>query len=177
MPASLPQVAGRERAETVDGGSERAIRGTLPGVNDEPSDPAPVPRAGELNRALFDFVRAAGRTRALPVTLHVGRPGRPGGETVVADAAWYDAALRADLAELALSCVDHPEPFAWLTRSGALVAGDRDHEWCAAVRAAAGRLGLPELDFYVVTRQGWLHLASGSCQQWSRVRPSRRRAG
>lgn len=135
--------------------------------------PSALPRAGELNHLLFAFVSASGRTRALPTTLHVGQPRV---EVVdIPDSAAYDTALRTDLVERALSCLDCPAPFGWITRTGALIAGDRDHQWHVAVLSAAERLGLPDPDFYVITRYGWLDLRSGDLQEWHRVRPARRR--
>jgi hypothetical protein len=130
-----------------------------------------LPIAGHLNRAMRDFVRAAGRCRALPTLLHLGHPG--GEELVVPERPWYDHAARTDLVTRALDGLADPAPLVWLTRPGALDCTDADLRWHAAVRTAFGRHGLPLPGFHVVTRCGWAEVASGERHEWHRVRPTR----
>ncbi|HEX7738509.1 MAG TPA: hypothetical protein VF426_02545 [Marmoricola sp.] len=136
-----------------------------------------LPRAREIHIALDDFVAESGRRRELPTTLHLGRPS--GVHRAVVHADWHDAAMRADLVERTLSCLDiganDPAVFAWLTRPGSLEPHDHDHQWFAATAAAFASHGLDAPDFYVITRKGWRDLVSGEVQSWSRVRPGRTR--
>jgi len=137
----------------------------------EPERPTPLPRVSELHVALYAFAECAARRRVLPSTLHVGVPS-------IEDVPVRDpgtVALRADVVELAVACVAVAAPFAWLTRLGDLVARRDDHRWFAATAAAFATHGLGDPDFYVVTRRGWLDLATGERQVWHRVRPARLR--
>jgi len=121
----------------------------------------------ELSAAVRAFARECGSRRAVAAALRVGTPGD---DLVIPDQEWYDDALRADLVERALSCLDQPRPIAWLTRTGdCRLPQDADHAWCAATTAAALRIGT-EVDFFVVTRKGWMELRTGRSRQWVRVR-------
>lgn len=140
-------------------------------VTTGPDAPAPLPRVSELHIALYAFAEAAARRRVLASTLHVGVPSIE--DVIVTDAG--TAALRVDLVEQAVACLGQPEPFAWLTRLGDLVGRRDDHRWFAATAAAFATHGLGTPDFYVVTRRGWLDLATGDRQVWHRVRPGRQR--
>jgi hypothetical protein len=133
-------------------------------------DPAPV--AGQVHLAMRSFVAASSRRRRLPPVLHVGRPGD---EVVrVPEAAWYDAAARADLLTRALDGIEVPRPLVWLARGGHLdEPWDCDHAWCAAALTAYARHGLPFEGFFVVTRSGWCELTAGRFHRWHRVRPAR----
>lgn len=135
------------------------------------ANPPDLPRAGEVHRALYDFVSGAGRQRNLPTTLHLGVPS--GTHVAIDHEDWFDAALRADLVERALACTEAADPLAWLTRPGRLVAHERDHQWLAATASAFATHGMSLRDFYVITRQGWLELTSGEAHSWYRVRPHR----
>jgi hypothetical protein len=128
--------------------------------------------AGLLRLALTQHVRAAGTRRALPTLMHVGTPGIE--EVVVPEEPGLDPGLRADLLERALDGLDlQSAPLPWVTRVGELAPGDVDLVWFAATREAYGRhsLGLP--GFYVMTRYGWLNLATDEVVRFSRVRPPR----
>ena len=135
----------------------------------------PLPRAREARIALEAFATSSARRRRLPTTLHVGLPSA--GHSSIAHADSHDAALRADLVERALSClddgVDPRTAMAWLTRPGSLEPHDHDHQWYAACTAGFAAHGLPAPAFYVITRKGWRDLVSGETQVWSRVRPGR----
>lgn len=127
-------------------------------------------RDDQLAHAVRAFVDASGRKRDLPATVHVGLP--LSHFLQIPDDDRYDAGLRTDLVERALSCLDQPEPMVWLTRPGADHPYDVDHAWCAATTSAALRAHRI-VGFYVVTRQGWTHLESGESKLWERVRPKR----
>ncbi|MFL6107615.1 MAG: hypothetical protein ACJ716_14000 [Marmoricola sp.] len=127
--------------------------------------------AGLLKVALTQHVRAAGTRRALPSLMHVGIPGSE--EVVVPEEPGLDPGLRADLLERALDGLDlEPPPLPWLTRTGELAPGDADLAWFAATREAYGRHSVALPGFFVMTRYGWLDLATDELIRWSRVRPS-----
>lgn len=130
-----------------------------------------IPSADHLRRAVWDFARAAGRRRALPLTVHVGHPA--GARTQIAELSWYDPAARADLITRALDGLDEPAPFVWLTRSGELSATDIDQAWCTAALTAFARHQRPLPGVYLVTRFGWSDLLTGRHRVWGRVRPPR----
>jgi len=120
-----------------------------------------------LSRAVHDFAAECGRRRTVPTTLHVGSPR---GEVVtIPHETWYDAGLRADLLERALSVLDVHEPLVWITRDGPCLGCDDDHAWYAATLAASARLGRPTR-FYIVTRRAWLEPATGDGRTWVRIR-------
>jgi hypothetical protein len=130
-------------------------------------------REDRISAAVRAFAIECGNKRAIAPTLHLGSP--TGEFFSIREEQWYDDALRADLAERALSCLDGSESLAWLTRPGELAPQDLDHAWSAATTAAALRIPC-RTTFYVVTRRGWLELRTGRSREWSRVRqrPSRR---
>lgn len=135
-----------------------------------------LPLAGQLRAALSAFVAEAGTRRLLPTLLHVGTPG--GQHTVIAHDPRYDAGLRADLVSRALEGLDGlagQRPCPWLTRHGELVPADADLAWFAAAREAFDRHGLSLPGFFVVTRRGWLNVATDEAQRWHRIRPQRER--
>ena len=135
-------------------------------------DPDALPLAGRLRQELSDFVAAAGTRRSLPTLVHVGRPG--GERITVPHDHSFDAGLRADLLERALTGLDAvtgARPVPWVTRSGDLTPGDADFAWFAAAREAFGRHGLDLPGFFVISRHGWLNLADDDVVRWRRVRP------
>lgn len=117
-----------------------------------------------LRAELVAFVNACGVRRVVPPVFHIGVPGgRRGRDQVgVAEAREFDSGLRADLVDRCLDCFDPGEPvlLPWLTRSGDLVAHDVDHAWAAAAREAFGRHGRAFPGFWVITRSGWMDLAT-----------------
>ncbi len=125
--------------------------------------------ADAVTRELRAFVAAAGTTRALPTTVHVGHPG--GERVALADVP--GAGLRADLVTRSLdgllvlegACV-------WLTRGGRPGIGDVDAGWWAAARQGFARHGLVLPAFVVLTRTAWQDHVSGEQRSWSRVRPT-----
>ena len=126
--------------------------------------------AGLLRLALARHVSAAGTRRALPTLMHVGVPDLE--EVVLPEEPGLDTGLRADLMERALDgLVLEVPPLPWLTRTGELAPGDVDLAWFAATREAYGRHCLELPGFYVMTRYGWLDLATDELIRWSRVRP------
>ena len=128
--------------------------------------------AGLLRLALTQHVTAAGTRRALPTLMHVGRPGLQ--QVVVDEQPGLDPGLRADLMERALDGLDLEDaPLAWLTRTGVLSPGDADLAWFAATREGYGRHSLVLPGFFVMTRYGWLNLATDELIRWSRIRPFR----
>lgn len=124
-------------------------------------------REDRIGAAVRAFAIECGNKRAIVPTVHLGSP--TGEFFSIREAQWYDDALRADLAERALSCLDDSEPLVWLTRAGELTPQDADHAWCSATTAAALRIPC-RTTFYVVTRRGWLELRTGRSHEWSRVR-------
>ncbi len=125
--------------------------------------------AEEVTRELRAFVAAAGTTRALPTTVHVGHPG--GEHVALADVA--GAGLRADLVTRALDgLLVLDGACAWLTRGGRPGIGDVDAEWWAAARHGFARHGLVLPAFVVLTRTTWQDLVTGERRSWSRVRPT-----
>jgi len=130
-----------------------------------------IPLAGQLHRAMRDFVASAARRRNLPDVLHVGHPA---GEVVpITDQDWYDEGTRADLVTRALDGLATTTPLAWLTRVGELTTTSTDLSWCAAVRTGFDRHGLTLPGVYLLTRRGWAELISGEQHPWHRVRPAR----
>ncbi|WP_148045036.1 hypothetical protein [Nocardioides marmorisolisilvae] len=128
--------------------------------------------AGLLRVALTEHVSAAGTKRALPTVMHVGTPGVEA--VAVPDAPDLDPGLRADLMERALDGLDLSRtPLPWLTRIGELAPGDVDLAWFAATREAYGRHSLDLPGFFVMTRYGWLDLATDELIRWSRVRATK----
>ncbi len=122
-----------------------------------------------LSRAVHDMAAECGRRRSIRPVLHVGSP--YGEQLTVPHERWYDAGLRADLVERALSAVDVAEPLVWIARLGGCHATDDDHAWCRATLAASARHG-HKPHFYVVTRRAWLDPRTGDCRTWQRVRSS-----
>jgi len=128
--------------------------------------------AGLLRLALTEHVTAAGTRRALPTVMHVGVPGEE--QVGVTEETGLDPGLRADLLERALDGLDlEATPLPWLTRTGELVPGDADLAWFAATFEAYGRHSLVLPGFFVMTRYGWLNLATDEVIRWSRIRPSK----
>jgi len=129
--------------------------------------------AGLLRVALTEHVSAAGTRRALPTLMHVGTPGVE--QVVVPEEPGLDPGLRADLMERALDGLDLGRPpLPWVTRVGELSPGDADLAWFAATREAYGRHSLTVPGFYVMTRYGWVNLATDEQVRWSRIRPTKR---
>jgi len=126
-----------------------------------------VDRNRALSRAVHDFAAECGRLRILPTTLHVGDP--RGEAVTIPDERWYDAAMRADMVERALSVLDIAEPLVWITRPGPCRATDADNRWCAASLTAGARLDR-SVPFYIVTRRAWLEPATGEGRTWVRIR-------
>lgn len=131
-----------------------------------------LPLAGQLRAALCDFVSTAGTRRQLPTLFHVGTPG--GEHITLPHDACFDAGLRADLVERVLDGLEGrawERPVPWLTRTGDLAAADPDLAWFAAAREGFGRHGLGMPGFFVITRYGWLNLATEDVIRWRRFRP------
>ncbi|MFL6022215.1 MAG: hypothetical protein ACJ72O_02660 [Marmoricola sp.] len=127
--------------------------------------------AGLLRLALTEHVSSAGTRRALPTLMHVGTPGVE--EVVVPEGPGLDPGLRADIMERALDGLDPDRPpLPWLTRTGELSPGDADLAWFAATREAFGRHASALPGFFVMTRYGWLDLATDELIRWNRVRPT-----
>ena len=125
--------------------------------------------AAAIKVELSEFVSAAGTTRDLSTTCHVGHPG--GNCTKLAHREVDDASLRADLVERAIDgLLTIEDACAWITRSGELNLVDADAEWFAAARAAFARHGLPLPAFFVLNRRGWVDLVSGERREWYRIR-------
>jgi len=120
-----------------------------------------------LARAVHDFAVECGSRRAVPTSLYAGSP--LGERLPIPLHDWYDAALRADLLERALSVLATPEPLVWITRSGTTRPGDADQSWCAATLTAGARLGLT-VSFFIVTRRAWLDPQTGAGRTWTRIR-------
>ena len=120
------------------------------------------------------LLRRAERRRRFPLGVHVGRPGGPRTSTQVP---WpvpdlYDAGLRLDLLDALLSGgADTSESFSiWLTRPGAVERHDLDTRWWSSAMHACSARGLAPDGFHVVTRYGWLDLATGATRSWKRLR-------
>lgn len=145
-------------------------------------DPAPeegllaeLPLGVRLRAALCAFVDEAGTRRSLPVVFHVGIPGGRAGidRVAVPHALGTDAALRADLADRALSRLSAPareRACPWVTRSGDLHPAEPDLHWLAAAYAAFGRHGRDWPGFFVITRHGWINLSTDETVEWARFR-------
>jgi hypothetical protein len=128
--------------------------------------------AGLLRLALTEHVTAAGTRRSLPTLMHVGTPGVE--QVVLAEEPSLDPGLRADLMERALDGLElQRPPIPWLTRNGELTPGDADLAWFAATREGYGRHSLTLPGFFVMTRYGWLNLATDEVIRWSRIRPAK----
>lgn len=132
----------------------------------------PLPRALEkvLRRAVLEHATEEQR-RSYPPVLHVGLPERPGRRFEAGPGDVLDHSLRVEIVEamardpLRKSFV----PLIWLTRPGDRVRQDCDAEWGAAVRAAAGELGVA-LGLVVVTRHSWHDPVTGVGRTWTRLR-------
>ncbi|MCW2780916.1 MAG: hypothetical protein JWR35_1365 [Marmoricola sp.] len=138
------------------------------------TDSRNLPLAGQLRAALCAFVAEAGTRRLLPTVFHVGTPG--GAHVTFPHDPSYDAGLRADLVTRAIDGLDIDEPCPWLTRSGELDLGEADLHWFAAAREAFDRHGLTMPGFFVMTRRGWVNVATEESQVWHRIRTRRRPA-
>ena len=124
---------------------------------------------------LRQFVRSAGRRRALEYTAYVGVPGAA--RTAFAHDPDHDPVLRADLVERAVDALPERLPerggaCAWVTRPDGFEVDTRDHQWFVASRTGFERHSLELPAFFVVGRYGWLEVLSGRTRTWTRVRPS-----
>jgi hypothetical protein len=81
-----------------------------------------------------------------------------------------DVALRVDVVSRMLDGGDPDWHTAWLLRPGVPEPHDLDLEWYAAARSAFGVHGRRLDGFYVLTRAGWLDLATGESRTWKRLR-------
>lgn len=93
----------------------------------------------------------------------------------------YDAGLRFDLlanllADLPANVLAdlpagaEPEASCWTTRPGAPHLHDADLEWFASATSVFAALQVELLTFRVVTRTGWLDVATGANRTWRRLR-------
>lgn len=134
--------------------------------------PAVVARA---RRAVLEL-RQDPRRACFATRLHVGDATRTISRLRPVPA---DLGLRTDLLTALLGRLDAQQPLgvvddvpvlgAWLSRPGGLDAHDTDFDWALAARQAAAALDL-RVEFFVVTRRGWRHPASGATRRWTRLR-------
>lgn len=153
------------------------------------TDPSDVP-AGTTPAELREAVRllvATGRRRVFPAAIHVGRPSGPSRSAPIAGL--DDHALRADAVTVLVDALVlretaapgrhlrvvpavRPSYLAWLTRPGDVEVHDVDVAWAAAIRTAAGELGV-DLVPVVVTRHGWRDPVGDGRRTWRRLRAAR----
>ncbi len=141
---------------------------------------APITRTEHavLRAAVLEFKEATPRGR-VPVSLHVGVPGRASARHLVERGQSLDQSLRTDIAAALLQRTSAAgdqrwaQRWAWLTRSGSLALHDADVAWAAAWYAACAEREV-DVPFVVVTRTGWTDPRTGVLREWSRLR---RRSG
>src|SRR5436190_7035467 len=131
----------------------------------------PVDRTTQqlLRRAVLDHALEVERRRDYGPVLHVGVPGIRSRRFEIN--APLDHSVRTDIVEAMLRpAIDRGVvPLLWLTRRGDTTPEDVDDAWSAAVRAAAGDLGLT-LGLVVVTRRSWHDPRTGVSRTWKRIR-------
>ncbi|UUZ58876.1 hypothetical protein [Nocardioides sp. B-3] len=119
---------------------------------------APITRTEHsvFRAAVLDFKEATPRGR-VPVSLHVGVPGRAVARHVVERGQSLDRALRTDIAAALLQQTSSAaQRWAWLTRGGSLALHDADvarsAAWYAACAGARGRGAVRRRDPHGVGR-------------------------
>ena len=132
------------------------------------TEPLPPRLRRVLRAAALEHALSERRFTHRPL-LHLGLPGHDH-ELLLADEP-MDHTLRTDVvaAALARARVRAPQPLAWLTRTGDLVAEDVDLAWLAACRQAFAEAATP-LVYVVVNRHGWRDPRSGAHRHWTRLR-------
>ena len=141
-----------------------------------------LPAVDELDAATREWLRQLTRAHVrswhgrlrVGSDLWIGRPRGPVDEQIglrVGDD--LDAALRFEIALALMERFDKQAPagtpWMWLTRTGAPDTHDLDLAWLSGVLAAAAAASR-DVEFVVVTRQGWYDPRSGAVQRWARVR-------
>ena len=123
-------------------------------------------------RTAVGRLRAREHTERFPTTVHVGPP--PATESTFVtepeDDLVGDLAVRIDVM-LRLVALDASDAVpVWVTRPGRPEVEDEDHAWHVAAGTATAALGRTLSGFWVVTRVGWLDLATGRSRTWVRLR-------
>jgi len=134
------------------------------------SEPVPPRLRHVLRAAALEHALSERRFTHRPL-LHVGLPGRDHELLPADDGEPMDHALRTDVVAAALARARRavPQPLAWITRTGDLVAEDVDLVWLAACRQAFAEADTP-LTYVVVNRHGWRDPRSGVERHWTRLR-------
>lgn len=142
-----------------------------------PAVPPPPADAAAWRLEVAQFRRDEPR-RVFPLRLHVGHPA---GARVRVDVPWpvprsYDAGLCFDVADallgrwLAERGPGPAEAWCWVARPGVPALHDADLAWRLAAVRACGASAVALAGVRVVTKTGWLDVATGERRTWKRLR-------
>jgi hypothetical protein len=150
---------------------------THPTTDVDHADAAPgaTPDLPDALRLEVGRFRAAERRRDFPTALHAGTPAGPRLRIeVTARPPHLDEGLRAELAvsllDRARAALGDAALHVWVTRRGVPERHDEDQLWYAAARWASASLDERLRGFFVVTKGGWLDVATGERRVWKRLR-------